>query len=327
MPEHAYYEISRWHASMLGINVTVMPGNMIFNRRHWQNGIEILYPVVGTLNVKIENSEYNLSESDLITIDSGLLHEVSSGRPNYVQMIFNIDDKLMRRTEDKQIWMTTVGDRSISRDNSDAVGIRMAINELAEICLPLMESRSNGAGETIISNEAWYSARILINRILLILSKYLVPTEQAARKTTPEFAKLISAIHKNYDKRIDAETLAKELGYGASTIFRLTREFTGMSFRHYLNSVRISMACGMLLQENMSVMDVAYACGFPTSSNFYRVFKLLTGITPMEYRERAGYYSNVYYSGQDEILRYNLYQPMDRLPYSVSDITSIVRQL
>jgi len=318
MSEHAYYEIPRWSFSAIGLNIMVMPGNMIFNRRHWQNGIEVLYPVKGTLDVKIEDAEYSLSEGDLITIDSGLLHEVSSGKPDYIQMIFSVDEKLMRREHGGKIQLSTVGEHALSREDPDILAVRLAIAALTEI------STSFSEGGTY-SDEAWYTAQIELNRILMIFSRHMYPAKPGNRTATPDFIKLVSTIHRNYGKNLNVTTLAKELGYSASTIFRLTRESTGMSFRHYLNSVRISMACGMLLESNKSVAEVAGACGFPSSSNFYRVFKLLNGITPAAYQQHAGNRLKAGVDFQDEILRYNIYQSITELPHSLPEILSIIR--
>jgi AraC-like DNA-binding protein len=48
--------------------------------------------------------------------------------------------------------------------------------------------------------------------------------------------------------------------------------------------VRIGQVCKKLSEEDWSIAEVAYACGFQNLSNFNRFFKEMIGKTPKEYR-------------------------------------------
>lgn len=47
-------------------------------------------------------------------------------------------------------------------------------------------------------------------------------------------------------------------------------------------------AMAMLAQSGVAVLDVATAVGFDSPSAFSRVFRTFTGLTPADYRRRAG---------------------------------------
>ena len=53
-----------------------------------------------------------------------------------------------------------------------------------------------------------------------------------------------------------------------------------MPFTRYLNIVKVSAALEMLSAGEMSVTEIADACGFGTIRSFNRVFKELTGTIP-----------------------------------------------
>ena len=61
---------------------------------------------------------------------------------------------------------------------------------------------------------------------------------------------------------------------------------TKKSFVEYLNEIRVSNACKLLLETEMGISEIAYACGYKTASNFNQLFKKLTGTTPKEYRKK-----------------------------------------
>jgi len=53
-----------------------------------------------------------------------------------------------------------------------------------------------------------------------------------------------------------------------------------------LNQLRIGRACRLLAESELSVTEIALACGFANLSNFNRQFARLKQTTPREYRRR-----------------------------------------
>lgn len=64
------------------------------------------------------------------------------------------------------------------------------------------------------------------------------------------------------------------------------REFTGMTFPSYINSLRLRHAAEILLAHpTHTIESVAHDCGLPVAQTFYRLFKTEFGMTPNEYRK------------------------------------------
>lgn len=66
---------------------------------------------------------------------------------------------------------------------------------------------------------------------------------------------------------------------------RLAQE--GASYQHLLDAAREEQARYHLRAGTLSVKEIAYRLGFQESSNFSRVFKRWTGMTPLAYRGHA----------------------------------------
>lgn len=66
---------------------------------------------------------------------------------------------------------------------------------------------------------------------------------------------------------------------------RLRRQST--SFQELLDQERHEQALHYLGNTSMPVKEIAYMLGFQESSNFSRVFKKWTGVTPLDYRRRS----------------------------------------
>lgn len=89
-----------------------------------------------------------------------------------------------------------------------------------------------------------------------------------------------------YDKSLNLSLVSKQLGVSTNHLGRLFRQNYGITPMHYIIKLRIYKACELLEQEDMNILEVAYATGFKSISNFYRYFKDGTGHTPNEHRKR-----------------------------------------
>jgi AraC-like DNA-binding protein len=58
---------------------------------------------------------------------------------------------------------------------------------------------------------------------------------------------------------------------------------TRKTYTTFLNEVRVSNACRLLMNHEVSILDVCYQAGFNNISNFNRIFKKVTGKAPTNY--------------------------------------------
>lgn len=96
----------------------------------------------------------------------------------------------------------------------------------------------------------------------------------------------VDYIDSRYMDNISLEGLADYLGINKTYLSSLFRKETGETFSQYLNKIRIEKSKALLLDGNQSVLDIALAVGF-TNQNYYNImFKRITGLTPLEFRNR-----------------------------------------
>lgn len=87
----------------------------------------------------------------------------------------------------------------------------------------------------------------------------------------------------HYRSDLTLDKVAQALFLRKSQVTRIFQRLD-MSFRDYLNQLRIHAACRLLIQSNMSVTDIVYESGFNNQGTFNRLFLKICGITPSEYR-------------------------------------------
>ncbi|MGQ7869259.1 helix-turn-helix domain-containing protein [Sunxiuqinia sp. sy24] len=97
--------------------------------------------------------------------------------------------------------------------------------------------------------------------------------------------KVYEFVQKNYMRKIKIEEMAELLTMTEVSFSRLIKQRTGKTFIEYLNDSRIGFATRHLIENNHSISEIAYLCGFNNLANFNRIFKKRKGSTPSEYRD------------------------------------------
>ncbi|MDH7445032.1 AraC family transcriptional regulator [Aquimarina sp. 2201CG14-23] len=103
------------------------------------------------------------------------------------------------------------------------------------------------------------------------------------KNSLERISKVFEYINKNYAKRIQSETIAKELGLTPNSFCRMFKSSTNKSFIHFLNEFRIKKAQELFENKNTSISDVLYKCGFNDHSYFCRQFRKYTAMSPSQY--------------------------------------------
>ena len=73
-------------------------------------------------------------------------------------------------------------------------------------------------------------------------------------------------------------------GFSKFHFTRLFKQFTNVSFYKFLNQKRIDHAASLLINPEVSVTEAALSAGYSSLSSFIRMFKIMKGCTPTEYR-------------------------------------------
>ncbi|MBM7066772.1 GlxA family transcriptional regulator [Actibacterium sp. 188UL27-1] len=110
-----------------------------------------------------------------------------------------------------------------------------------------------------------------------------VPTRIGVRH--PKLSAVIQMMEQNLEEPISPSILAKEVGLSTRQLERLFRRYLNRSPKRYYMELRLQKARNLLMQTDMSVINVALACGFASPSHFSKCYRAHYDTTP--YRERG----------------------------------------
>ena len=110
-----------------------------------------------------------------------------------------------------------------------------------------------------------------------------IPTRIGVRH--PKLSQVIQIMESNIEDPISPATLAEDVGMSTRQLERLFRRYLNLSPKRYYMELRLQKARNLLMQTDMSVINVALACGFASPSHFSKCYRAHYQTTP--YRERG----------------------------------------
>jgi AraC-like DNA-binding protein len=99
---------------------------------------------------------------------------------------------------------------------------------------------------------------------------------------------IFSYVRKEFQNEITLEEVADQANMTVPSFCRFFKTNTGKTFISFLNEFRITHACKLLAETELSVTNICFESGFNNFSHFTKIFKRVTNMSPSEYRKLLG---------------------------------------
>lgn len=234
--------------------------------------------------------------SELEKRDECIIHKVTSGKGIFVVdgveykleagdcFYFYSKNNVYYRADDQNpmsyIWVTFLGaksdiimnttlfaDRHVVKDSADKV-VENGINSI-------FDAASNGGNIYSITGLLYMLLGAIVDAYKNISSNNLTGVYY--------IDKAIEFIEKNYMSKCTVAELSDYLNLTRAYVYKLFKKHMGVSPTQYIENFRIEKACGILLEENISISECAAMVGYDDRSYFSRVFKKINGVSPKEF--------------------------------------------
>ncbi|MFT6717186.1 MAG: YesN/AraC family two-component response regulator, partial [Saprospiraceae bacterium] len=110
-----------------------------------------------------------------------------------------------------------------------------------------------------------------------------------SQKTSPSQFQgndILSYINKHYaNPELSVLTLEKQLNVSKNKLSEILKGEANLSFKQYLNAIRVLEAKRLLSETDLSISEIAYQVGYSNVSHFNRVFKSLENCSPSFFKE------------------------------------------
>ena len=248
--------------------ICTKPQSMVL--AHFHENHELYYLIEGTARYFISDEIFILEPGDMIFVPKGEFHQTVYNESGVTdRVLFTFDDNFLGENFKKYIdEMKKDKLITFSKDKS------IKIYELINKCIK--EKEKNKKGYDDMKN-------LLLGELLISISRYRnreTPPITPVYTAMQDIAKYITS---NYNTDLSLNTLSKLFSISPNHLSRQFKKVTGVGLSEYINITRITIAEKMLLDNNISITEVATQCGFNDSNYFASVFKKIKGITPKKY--------------------------------------------
>lgn len=124
-----------------------------------------------------------------------------------------------------------------------------------------------------------------------------IPLRHVLGTAQPKLVEAITLMEANIEETIELEELAS-VGLSRRQLERLFQKYLQCSPSKYYLKLRLFRARQLLKQTSLSIIEIATACGFVSSSHFSKCYRVHIGIPPRE--ERSGMRDNLHAPAQAE---------------------------
>jgi AraC-like DNA-binding protein len=118
-------------------------------------------------------------------------------------------------------------------------------------------------------------------------SRVLSKIDYAIRSESSRFTRINAVfdfVYQNFKNDIQLTELAALVHMNVSAFCHYFKKCTGKTFSEFVNEVRIGYACKLLIETDLTVAETCFESGYNGLSNFNKVFKTITGNSPLNYR-------------------------------------------
>ncbi len=242
--------------------------------KHWHRSIEIFAVSQGELEFYIDDRLWHLSENEFMIVNSNEIHSVDSPLPNET-IVLQIPLKLFEDyfTGEQFIWFTHEPGRRDER--------------FMELLKALYETYcEKKCGYDMKMNSIFYNIMYLMVKDYRLMD--LDDDFIRKNKNLNRLSSITSYMKENYADDLSLEEVARIFGYSPNYLSRMFQKYAGITYKSYLQNVRLGYALKDLEKGKYSITETALRCGFSGSKALARAFQKKYGMLPSEYKEMHG---------------------------------------
>lgn len=258
--------------------------------KHKHDYIEIIYMCSGqTVHLVNDSTRIVLEQGDLLFLNQHAFHAIEPAGENDIAINFMIlpeffDVAFTMLEGENELRNFIIGSLMQDTGKSDYLHFKVAD------VLPVQNLVENMIWSLLI--QQGHGRKInqtTMGLLFLHLMNYTekIAQHNEAQKDSMTVMTALRYIEDNY-RMASLTELAGELNLSVYHLSRLVKQQTGSTFKELLQRKRLNKAVQLLTETKLSISDIIGYVGYDNASYFFRIFKERYGISPREYRSRAG---------------------------------------
>lgn len=253
---------------------------------HFHDYVELLYLYNGKLRVWLNGKEYAFNEGELIIINSKESHRLESAAPESRYYVIKFNPEILWASngsakETRYVLPFLNSSSTHPRVFPASFVSEAGIGALVADAVSAWKNRPVGY-ELLLRGDVLKIFGHVVGCLsdLGVEIKYTV----GSGSLYGIMDNIIDYVNQNFTS-CDERELAKRYKVSYSYFSRTFKQMMNMSFKEYINYLRINEAQRLLLTTGKSITDISMEMGFSSPSHFINVFRRHMGRAPKQYRK------------------------------------------
>jgi len=252
--------------------------SFVMNYEHTHNYCEIFYLKRGMCTYTVERKKYHLNAGDMFIVKAGDPHFTCyEGIEECERLVIACNPSLLPAgfiEKYPEIYHTLT--------TSGKVVLSESVREKLEVLFSEMLSENNMPDD--------YSSDfmiLLVMKLLLTIQRngiFVYEQLSSTNEISPDIEQAINYIALNYSLPLTLDDISTLFNLCPSYFSKKFKQDTGMTFKEYVNYIRLRQATQMLLTTDDSITKIALNCGFNSSNYFKDCFRKKFKVSPREFR-------------------------------------------
>lgn len=236
---------------------------------HYHDVFEIYYLTKGICKYFIDDKTYEIKAGDLILIPKGVIHKTVYSEGERERKLINCSYHYIPTAIIPKLPLLMYHYRN-----------KNIASEIDDLFIKI-EKEYNKKDE--------FSSEALLNYVHLLFYLLARNENQSENQDNNNYlvTEVISYLKENYNKNVSLTEIANNLSVSIEHLSRVFKKETGFEYIKYLNMLRFKKAEELLKNDdNLSITEIAYKCGFNDSNYFSDKFKKYYGVSPLKYKKQ-----------------------------------------
>lgn len=245
---------------------------------HWHDFLEIEIAISGEGKHILNNVEYEWKPGHIYLVRTTDFHQIELKKRGYVHLIqfmpYNIPAEILDMISGKQ------GNIAANLSKKDFAYVNC-------FCLMLQENCSdpNNYDEDL-------AIRVLYLIVKIIAKSMAASNEEVHTSIDESISGIVKYINEHFNERMNLDEIAQKSYFSKNHLCFYFKKKMGKTILTYIKDIRLDYALKLAVATNMKSIEICFACGYGSVSNFLKDFRNRFGASPMEMRKRFVYRSN-----------------------------------
>ena len=273
--------------SDLGYEITHTAGlsaeNSTISYPHQTPQFMLYYFIHGSGNIKIEGKNYHINDGDIIILNPSEMFCCSVDANKYHErIVLHFTDNMLNHfpKDCSNLYSPFLNRKKGASNHISSEMVKKHGIDTIMKSLYLSVQSSSSAKEILVLCK--------ITELLCILREISEKADSQRTINSTEntvINNVLEYLNNHFREEINIDTVAKEFNIDKSYLSHLFKDCVGTSVWSYVIFRRISYF-NDIVNKGVNIEQASRLAGFNNYSNFFRLYKKHTGITPTEYKKQ-----------------------------------------